>query len=482
VTPLLVASVVGLLMYLIVSNGFFVVGRPWLIGLLPGLVAGMIARDALLSPVAAANAVAWGVLLSPPAAGQTGDGRAWLLGAGMASMLVAALVSWLYTRLHEVGLKQWMAAAAGLAFIVAVMWTGAVTIAGSSRLSGDAALVTALEAPVEPYREMTDPEVYLFVHQRMTAGVGYYEAWEEIVSALGDRYEESAPVRFRLPTLQWFWGMLPPSAWSLVLSALAFGTLATVSAFWLGARLTSPALGLVSGAAVATLYLRVASGPYLLQYEGWATALNLAALALGAEAIRGPSSRTGRLMWLAAGAALLAALTRELAAYLLVGALLAALLNPEARQKRLWVPWAAGLVVLAAAYAVHLDRLDLSGQGFSLPTDYSSPPEGHFAATLAYGTWLLGALPWLPWLAYGLALAGSVALQGWLRWTLLWAVAAPTAAFVFFSPLTVSGNPAGYWGMLVTPPAFAIAPAAALWLPPGLRARLEQRGTRLTAT
>jgi len=48
-----IAAVVGSLMYLVVSNGFFVVGRPFLIGLLQGLVIGMIGLEpgcSLLSP------------------------------------------------------------------------------------------------------------------------------------------------------------------------------------------------------------------------------------------------------------------------------------------------------------------------------------------------------------------------------------------------------------------------------------------------
>jgi hypothetical protein len=373
--------------------------------------------------------------------------------------------------------KSWMIAAAGFLLIVGTMWYGAITIAGSG-LSGDAALVTALDAPVEPYKEMTDPEVYLYVHQRMNAGVGYNEAWHEIITALGDRYEQSAPVKYRLATLQWFWNLLPTTAWSLVVAALAFGTLAAAAAGWFATRLTAPSLGLISAAAVATLYLRIASGPYLLQYEGWAAAFTLVALALGMEARCSSGRRALVLMSAAAGAALLAALTRELATYFLIGALVAAVADGEARRKRVWIPWAVALVVLVAAYAAHLAQLSslgylTGGGGFSLPKDYSSPPKGHFAATLAYGTWLMGALPWLPWLAYALSILGSFALKGWTKWTSLWAIAAPTAAFVFFSPITVSGNPAGYWGMLVTPLAFAIAPAAALLLPRQVRGELR---------
>jgi len=63
---------------------------------------------------------------------------------------------------------------------------------------------------VQPYKDMTDPEVYLFVHQRMQQGVSYNAAWNKIITALGDRYEQSAPVEYRLPTLQWFWSLLPP--------------------------------------------------------------------------------------------------------------------------------------------------------------------------------------------------------------------------------------------------------------------------------
>lgn len=477
---LALAWVGGLFMYVIVSNGFFLTGRPLLLGLLPGLVVGLMVDEPILSPVTTAVALAAGVLLSPPAAIHATDGRVWLLGTGLMSMVVAALVAWGATSLRKTEGRSQLLAIAGVAFIVATMWYGATTVAGSDELSGDAALVTALDAPVQPYRDMTDPEVYLFVRQRMSAGVSYYAAWNEIISALGDRYEQSAPVKYRLPTLQWFWNLLPASAWSIVVAMLAFGTLAVVSAYWFASRLTAPPLGLVSAAAVATLYLRVASGPYLLQYEGWAAALTLAALALGMESLRASAGRATTLMWLSAIAALIAALTRELSIYFLIGALGVAVLSPEGRQRRICMPWAAVTVVLVAAYVAHLAQLgssgDLASGGFSLPQDYSSPPKGHFAATLAYGTWLLGGLPWLPWLAYGLALGGSLALKGWLKWTSFWAVAVPTSAFVFFSPITVSGNPAGYWGMLVTPLAFAIAPTAALWLPRGLRNGLEGAG------
>ncbi len=483
---LVVGAIAGLFAYLVVSNGFFVAARPLLIGVLPGLVAGMLIAEPILAAIAAANSIAFGFLLSPPAAVQATDGRAWLLGVGLGSLVIAALVAAVVALLRKAGARQWMLAVAGLVLVAGSMWYGALTIAGSATLSGDAALVTALDAPVEPYKEMTDPEVYLFVKQRMDAGASYNAAWGEIISALGDRYEQSAPVKYRLPTLQWFWGLLPSSSWSLVIAALAFGTIALLSAYWFASRLTSPALGLVAAAAVATLYLRIASGPYLLQYESWAAALNLVALAVGLESLRRREAGKGwlGLMGVAAGAALVAALTRELSTYFLLGALVASVATAEDRERRTWIPWAAALAILVVAYVAHLSSLSaggyLQGGGFSLPQDYSSPPQGHFAATLSYGTWLLGGLPWLPWLAYALSLAASIALKGWLRWTTLWAIAVPTALFVFFSPITVSGNPAGYWGMLVTPLAFAIAPAVVLLLPPALRSLVQSpTGERL---
>jgi len=167
-----------------------------------------------------------------------------------------------------------------------------------------------------------------------------------------------------------------------------------------------------------------------------------------------------------------------LATYFLLGALIASLVSAEDRQKRVWLPWAAAFVVLVAAYVLTFSTLGpaLTGGGFSLPKD-SSPPRVTSPRRSAVGTWLLGGLPWLPWLAYALAIAGSLALKGWVKWTSLWAVTMPTLAFVFFSPITVSGNPAGYWGMLVTPLAFAIAPAVVLFLPRNARAQLDATGT-----
>ncbi len=135
-------------------------------------------------------------------------------------------------------------------------------------------------------------------------------------------------------------------------AALAFGIIAALSAYWFATRMTSPPLGLVSAAAVATLYLRIASGPYLLQYEAWAAALTLLALALGAESVRSAGRKGLALMWLAALAALVAALTRELATYFLFGALLAAFIGSDERRKRIWIPWVAALAVLVVAYVV----------------------------------------------------------------------------------------------------------------------------------
>ncbi len=203
-------------MYLIVSNGFFVVGRPFLIGILPGLVAGLLIDDPILSAVAGANSIAFGFLLSPPAAVQASDGRTWMLTAGLIAIVVAALIAAVATLTRKAGVKAWILGLLGVAIALGAMWYGATTIAGSAALSGDAPLIAALEAPVQPYRRDDRPRGLPVRASAHEAGVSYNEAWGEIITALGSRYEQSAPVKYRLPTLQWLWNVLPASAWSLV--------------------------------------------------------------------------------------------------------------------------------------------------------------------------------------------------------------------------------------------------------------------------
>jgi hypothetical protein len=265
---------------------------------------------------------------------------------------------------------------------------------------------------------------------------------------------------------------LPQNGISFVLVTLAIGTLASVSAYWLARVFVITPFAFVATAVVASMYSGLSEGPQLFHSEVWAGAFALLSVTLFAYALRRNGSP--RLLWLSAAAALLAALTRELAAaYLLLG-LVATLTVPEGKQLQRWLPWVGGLGLFAIAYALHArdvaQVLPSIGAGVSTGhaqwLDWSMLGGVSVLNRIAEVTFLSG-IPVLVFVVF--ALIGSFAARGTLpvRVELIGAVVGGTIAVTLLHPsgTLVKGLPPGYWGHLTMPTVLACVPLVFALLP-----------------
>ena len=295
---LALAFLAALIGFLVTSNGFFVVARPALAAVLPAVLCAMIAARPAHAAVAAANAVAAGVLLSPlPQFGALAGPAGAFVTAAVCSALAAAGAAALNRVFATYGPPAVrVALIAILAFLIAAMWTGAVMIAGSD-LSGAAPLATKLAEPFAAQAGMPDEVLFLYVIQEVRKGRDYYSATSEALSAAGS-FAMTSPTEYRIPTLTWMLAALPPGGWPMIAAILAFGTAATLSSYVIGASLVKRPFALIGAAFAAQMYLRQAPGPYLTHSEAWAAASGLTALALLAMALRrGRLTLTSPLVW-----------------------------------------------------------------------------------------------------------------------------------------------------------------------------------------
>lgn len=282
----------------------------------------------------------------------------------------------------------------------------------------------AVVAPTRGHEHFVDQVINRETVDRMRAGAGYYPAMDR---ALRDHIGPASSVRaFRLPTAFLVWRVLPRRAvW------LLFVALVGVTA-WLLMRLTATPW---SGPFVALYLLHVArphtSAGFVDQYllvELWTV-----------PAVAGALLLWRRSRWAAAaGLALLAVAVRELAALLLIGGLLWALV-----WRRPWRPWALAIAGGVALVAVHA--------ALTVP---HLAAHGKEAALLGTG----GARRVLTMLDVGIPGPQLVGLALWLLGGLVLARDRELACFAGpYYALPLVGLLVGrdYWGILVVP--FAIA-------------------------
>ncbi len=455
----------------------------WAAAALAGLVTGVAAGGVLRRPgsgAAASVASVLAVSLAAALAGSAGDAAAFgravlrLAPLALASSLTAAAAgsaaAWAFARR---GRALELTTAAALALIVAGMWTTAWGAAHRDSVLGPS---TSRQLTAIPdMTQQRDADLYIRITQLMREGEGYYSAamTARQEASPEEPVESGGAVRFRLPTLFWLWAAspLPPPA-TFIGGLLAIGTAAVLAAYALGRTLAPPPIALASSACVAAAFAAAASRTTVAFSEWWAGALVLCSLAAWALHL----SRDGDRTWLAAaaGLALAAALTRELAAFALVGGFGAAWLSDRRDGRRRKAAWALSLALFAAAYAAHFAVVGggaMLGGGLE-PASWLRSPLDRASVVLAEGDrWLLGT-PLLSAVAAALAAAGLLA--GRNRDARLATVLLPAAVFLLIGPSgsLAAGEPAvalGYWGGLVKPSLWALLPAAAGLLVPGRR-------------
>ena len=465
----------------VVANylGFGYFGIPYAapvaLGLLAGTIAGLACSRWWLAGIVGGCGTIAGAFLgaayspggsgtcTPPGAGWSVAVLAACMGAGIAAVLMKRrdLERWV----------EWL----GVAFVIVAACLYGSFVPANWKVEGGVTPADLFMSTPTVSTDMSDAHLFVLTVRRMNVGESYYSAMgrtlaqRNVLSARaggGITVNLQNPIVFRLPTLYWLLAALPAGGYSWVIAMLVLVAAAVVAAWTIAARFTHPAVALV-GTAITGVYLAGFMSFVLPIAETWAGALALVAMAL---ALKSLSVRKKPLAWAsaAAGVALLAAVTRELAvAFLLVG--LASTLVPDrVRSRRLWIPWAVALGLAAIAYALHVQAVLAVVRTLPHVVGYSEL--GHFDPTgrglvasvafMANFTWWGLRTAWLI-LALG-TVGGVVGPRDWPRRVLLGGVTVGGAVALFcLHPNTVAGAPIpGYWGYVVLPTVVACVPLA----------------------
>ena len=449
------------------------------LGPVAGIAAGLACRRLLDAAVTAAAGVAAGAvvvftLTTLPFVTPASFAAPVIL--AMACGSAVAVASWWLASTG--GRTPHLIAFLAVALMIGSAWYVSLAAAGAQDASGlSIARRLAVAVPIES--GTPDEDLYQDVVLDMRAGRGYYEAMGSVLSqANGARPGTDHDVdlafapAFRLPTAFVVMAALPAGGVWLVALTLLIGTVGSVAAYRLARAYVPAALALAGTALVATMGSGLSEGGQLFQVEVWAGAFTLLSVALFVWAQR--RSAAPWLMWAAAAAATLAAVTRELAvAYLMLG-LIATLATKAGRRPSRWGAWVAGLVAFAAVYAAHIRAVASVypalahgvSTGHSVWLDPSALGGLAVVSRVGQALWLgVGAVA--VFTAFGIlgSIVGPKDLSSrlYLGVTVVGGLIAVTLMHPP-GPL-MNGLPAGYWGQLVMPTVFAAAPLAAVLLP-----------------
>jgi hypothetical protein len=242
--------------------------------------------------------------------------------------------------------------------------------------------IFAFLPPQQPQRYDNDEFIYAHTVERMKHGSSYYRAAADSYREVGGRVETTRA--FRPPTGFLLWRWIPTDLlWPAFVLAVAVAT----------GLLMLPDTSAPLAVPVVTIYLLVL-GRVSVEYlfvELWAVPLVAAAIWAAKR----------ELWWLAASFGLLATAVRELAALILFGGLLEAVVR-----RKQWWPWAAAIAGGGILYGVHASLLApyLAHRG----TEEALVGTGSVGAALDMAGFQLPAHAVLGALLWGLALYNVV--------------------------------------------------------------------------
>jgi hypothetical protein len=435
---------------------------PALVGLVCGLVTGLVVakpRDgALVAPAVAGSLAALFVAGAGPgtaAPGATG------LAEVVQVVLLAGAGAWIVsvTGRKTRALVIWLV----LGTLVIGLWVATLSMNQASYPGRwPVARLLATEPTAGQY--FFDGSTYVRIFYLTQHGMDYYQAFRKAVNedGRGGGLPKSV-LNYRLPTLFWSLLPLPADGRAAVFPLLVLASGALLGAYLLAATNVRSPIALLAPVLLWPYLLRPLTSTYLLFTEYWGAVLAVAAMGAAGLAVK----RDRRWEPAAVGLAVLAALTRELFAYVLVAGLIARLTDKEERRRAAW--WISGLALFAAGYALHYlaaRRFAPSGMSWTLATWLHGGPQ-FLAGVLRFNQDYLAERAWTPLLLGAMGLAGAAAARPRpLRTLCLTAALMPTAAF-----LVVGSGPWGdYWGPVLTPLLLVMAPMALAWLPYGRRA------------
>jgi hypothetical protein len=444
---------------------FVVVGRDWQVPLFVGLLVGLVGlvswRGALVALVcvlggdAVRGAMFPQVALTPPGAalgvvlavlGGAIPGLVWHFAPRDSRRLVVAIFS-----------------AILVAWTILNLWLP-LFATGNPPTSYGVVEAHVASAPPQPGTYSGDPDLFRAIFYYMHAGEPYYtaarHAWAGLERAAS---VPSKPWAVRLPTYFWVWKVLPNDAFAVVYLFLVIASVGVVASSLIAGQIAGARLAPLSAVALAA-YARFVGGTWVVYFVDLpAMCVALVGVALYVWATR---TRSMGALWAAASVMLAAALTREILFYLILLAGLATLLEPAQERLKRALPWAASALVFAAFYAWH--TAVVSPLLSSYPVTWTNGGLRSLVSALtSFGGAILGSGTTLVALI-ALGIVGAIASAR--RMGRPFSAFATAATVIPWLVMLRIGNPAqdfegnilNYWGMLVTPLALSLWPAAAL--------------------
>lgn len=431
-----------------------------------GLLLGSVAKD--WRDIAAASGLLWfAVLLAPPASASSGTYSLSLMWFALLVVTATGVagMSLVLARRHA---GQFVApAAALLAFgmLCANMIVTTNFVDTSVPQPPYPALYEFLDEVPAKRAYWEDARVYLRAYHDMAAGRGYYRSYRDAWRFTEVGKDPVGPW-WRMPTAFWIWQLQPWGTRGVPLTLLALDLLALAFFTYAVSRYMTPGTAVAGIAGLAAYLLYFPTSVYVLWVDTWAIPFALASMAAVLMAVRSRSRRLG-WWWIAAGSALLAMLVREQFLLLGLAGLAAAVVVPEQRARRVWVPWISAVLVFLLAWSVH--------SSVAASVSLAESP----TLTEVLITWFQGGLEFLLagisyatlFISRGLLGAIAVAVLGLfgilvsprpIRWFLGLAAAEGTLLLLVFGnrAYTTTGTRLGYWGVFLTPYLLAAIPFA----------------------
>lgn len=465
-----VTIVVVVMAYLLTSHGLFLFFGVWQVPLFIGVLAAMIASSYVQAGVVAVVGLAFMELVSPPllvAQARLGAGG-WAL---TLALVAASSLGVAYIRAQGGVSRMTFALAVSsllVVWILANMW--APLFAGGIPFTGYGPLPasTISEVP-KPGQYVNDDAIYRRVFYLMHAGTPYYTAFKQ--AWLGLSRTPALPrsvTAYRLPTMYWLWNLLPPNAFLIITVFLGFASAGVVAAAFITGQLVGVRFAPLAPLALACYVASLSMTVYLTYIDLPAACIALVGVALfvHASVVDGD-----RWLYAAAAALALAALTREILAYLIVFAALSALLEPADKRLRRAMPWLVALGVFALGYTAHAVAVaQFIGPRTGTISYLGGSPAFALDAIQRFSNRIVEGSVVLPVL-FALGVLGGFAAQR--RAGRPFAVFAVTALVVPVVAMVKLGNPGidasglqvNYWGNLFVPLALSLWPVSAIRLP-----------------
>jgi hypothetical protein len=458
------AVLTALLAYVVMHGGLvFADFQPGIqIGLVVAIACAFVASSAASAALAGVVGVAVGALIEAPLHVDSP------IAVAVIAASVAAVAAFALRSVVDSGqIRKSLVIGLGVVLIVGNFWLTTATLARNQVVYEGQTLFQFLVTPPNMNSKLNDQSWYLGVVDYVKAGQPYYQAFRRGYHE-NLEWQSDPPNVFavREPLLPEFLAHLPGDGRSAIWAMAALATVAAALGFALVSDLAGSGAGLIALGGVLGLYLNFTTMPFVVSFEPWAGALGLASVALAGLAIRSAETRRRlALMTCAALVAVLAVAVRELMLFVPAAGLVAAFFAPREHRRTDIALWTGALVACVAVLGVHAhfaQAIVTPSQGLDKWLGLGSLDNVFLG--IANGARYISAEEWLL-VVLGLLGVVGAAMQRDREFRAL-ALVATVAPLLFFLVAwnkaidVATGRPINYWGSIVTPLLFALAPAA----------------------